>query len=105
MRQWLRANRASGKSPPVETEQEQIEAGRLRPISIHADLADGGDLRFNLGQSGLESLPARRIRRSLRQDVFALQIERLPVALAGSAFLRNRPPLVVVHRTGAFEAV
>jgi len=78
----------------------QICAGR-----ILFDLADGCQLRLNLGQRGLKSLAAHRTGRSLRQYIFALQIERLPVTFAGSTFLRSYLPLVVIHRAGAIEGI
>jgi hypothetical protein len=68
-------------------------------------LADGGELRLNFSQCSLKGLPARWIRRSLRQNVFPLQIQRLPVTFIGSAFPGNCLPLVVIHRAGAFEGI
>ena len=63
--------------------------------SRRTGLTEGVNLRLDLGQSGFKGGAAAWIRGPLRQDVFALQVERLFLAFPCGALKFGGAPLVL----------
>jgi hypothetical protein len=70
--------------------------------SAGVELADGRDLRLDVSQSRFERRPPTRIRGPLRENMLALQIQRLSLTFAGGTVLRSRAPLIIGRKICAY---
>ena len=69
------------------------------PAPAEPALAHRAELAFDLGQRGLKGLAADGTRSSLREDIFALQVESLLFAFAHGALRCGQTPRVFGFKT------
>ena len=80
-------------------EQHHLKWSEWGDFLREVKLLERGDLRFDMSQSSFEGGPPGRIGRSLGQNVFALQVERLFLSLSCSALLIGSASNLFIHRS------